>query len=62
MQNEDTVLLTRLSVLDEVVDQEYGDKQRSNLERVEVQGHAGLAHDPAKKDNEREDEQSDLHT
>ena len=35
-------VLTRFTILDKVVDKQYGNEQCSNLEIVEVEGHAGL--------------------
>jgi len=49
-----------LAVADEVVDHKNGKEEDDGLEALEVESHR-LAHDPAEDDEERSDEERDLH-
>jgi hypothetical protein len=52
--------IVALAVLDQVVDNQHRDEEDHRLEALEVQRH-GLVHDPAKNNQERSDEERDLH-
>jgi hypothetical protein len=49
-----------LSVLDQVVDNQDRDEEDHRLEALEVESH-GLSHDPSENDEERSNEEGDLH-